>query len=433
MKFKNLHVWLIVLLVLSVGGLSVNTTSAQKPTLTIWTWHGIEDPDVVMPILEDFEEKYNINLQHEGYGFPDMPKKQLMAAEAGAMPDLTEIWSSNVVSTLAEKEALANLDNVPFLNRFFDWSFITYKGHHYSLPIFAYNLEVLYNTNMFKEKFDPPRNWEELESVCKKLTDKEKGIYGITIPGNDSETLLYLSYFIAQNGGRVGLPKEMGRVPKREVTVKDIGINKSAAVEALKFALHIAKEYGSPFVGTSYKTARELFIKGKAGMLWDGPHTIRFMAVYKPDFRIGAARMPIGPIGKPAAALAPGDTSIAMSSTTKHKDLCLKFIDYITSDEVMKKWSAAVTFTPANKAAAAYLKSVDIRSIPAMEQFAGTEPEWYIIAPYNYMPPQLEEALDIFNTEIQKAALEEKTVQEAMDTVAKKWKALWDEWQAAHR
>lgn len=440
LKSTNMSFKMVVILsVLLIGCVSVLSASAQKPTLTIWTWKGIEDPATVMPILQDFEKKYNCRLVHEGYSYPDMLEKPLIAAEARALPDILEMSADSIMPILVEKGALENLDQYiekfggkSFLDRFVESVLMTYKGHYYSLSEFPYNLQLIYNTNMFREKFNPPRNWEELESICKELADKEKGVYGITIPGNDPETLLYLTYFIAQNGGRAGLPKELGKVPSREVKIEDIGINKPEAVEALEFALHLAKEYGTPFVGYTYKMARESFIRGEAAILYDGPHTIAFMGGYDPDFRIGADRMPIGPIGKPVAVVVPGDTTLAIASTSKHKDLAFQFIEYITSDEVMTKYALKVATTPGNKHAIESLSKTDIRVLPAIEQLAGTEPEWYVIPLYSTLPPQVGAALDVFNTEIQKAALEEKTVQEAMDNVAKSWKALWDEWQSTY-
>ena len=47
---------------------------------------------------------------------------------------------------------------------------------------------------------------------------------------------------------------------------------------------------------------------------------------------------------------------------------------------------------------------------------------------YRNLPPQTREATDIFNTEIQKAALGQKTVQAAMDDVARQWTELWAAW-----
>jgi len=429
-----------VLLILLIGWVFVFSASAQQPTITVWTWKGIESPDVVMPILQDFEEKYNCKIVHEGYSFPDMISKSLMAAEAGALPDVIEMCADIIMSALVEKGALENLDpyiekagGQSFLDRFSEATIMTYKGSHYCLSEGPYNIIFLYNTTMFRERFNPPKNWEELESICKALTDKENGVYGIAIPGNDTETLLTLSSYIAQNGGRVGLTKELGQVPNREVKIEDIGINKSEAVEALEFALHLAKEYGIPFVGTSVKMARESFIRGEAAIIFDGTHPIDYMGGYDPDFRIGSDRMPIGPIGKPVAVISPGDTTLAISSTAKNKDLCFQFLDYMTSDEVATKWSLGMHCPSSNKSASEALASTDIRTMPAIEQLNATEPEWYVISLYSSLPPQTEAALDIFTTEIQRAALEEKTVQEAMDYVASGWKNLWDEWQNTYK
>jgi ABC-type glycerol-3-phosphate transport system substrate-binding protein len=430
-----------VLLILLIGCFFILNASAQQPTIRIWTWKGIEDPEKLMPILQDFEKKYNCKIMHEGYSYPDMLSKPLIAAEANALPDVLEIAADSIMPILVEKGALENLDpyiekagGKEFLDRFSESVIMTYKGHHYCVSEFPYNLEFLYNTNMFKEKFNPPKNWGELESICKALTDKEKGVYGITIPGNDPETLIYLSYFIVQNGGRIGLAKELGQVPDREVKIEDIGINKPEAIEALEFALHLAKEYGTPFVGTDYKMARESFIRGEAAIIFDGPHTIAFMGSnYDPSFRISSDRMPIGPIGKPAGLVVPGDTTLAISSTAKNKDLCFQLLDYITSDEVMTKYALAASTTPGNKHASEVLAKSDIRSLPAIEGLQGTEPEWYVIPLYSSLPPQTGAALDIFIAEIQKAALGEKTVQKAMDDVANGWKKLWDEWQNTYK
>jgi ABC-type glycerol-3-phosphate transport system substrate-binding protein len=99
----------------------------------------------------------------------------------------------------------------------------------------------------------------------------------------------------------------------------------------------------------------------------------------------------------------------------------------------MTKYALAASTTPGNKHASEVLAKSDIRSLPAIEGLQGTEPEWYVIPLYSSLPPQTGAALDIFIAEIQKAALGEKTVQKAMDTVVKGWKDLWDEWQNTYK
>jgi len=443
MNLKSIKISLRPLLVLSIlliGCIFILNASAQQPTITLWTWKGIESPDVIMPILQDFEEKYNCKILHEGYSFPDMISKSLMAAEAKALPDVIEMCADIIMPALVEKGALENLDpyiekagGKSFLDRFSESTIMTYKGHHYSVPEGPYNHMFVYNTSMFREEFDPPKNWEELESICKALTNKEKGVFGIAIPGNDTETLLTFSSFIAQNGGRVGLTKELGQVPNREVKIEDIGINKTKAVEALEFALHLAKEYGIPFIGTSCKMSRESFIRGEAAIIFEGANPLYYLGDYNPDFRIGSDRMPIGPAGKPATSVSPGDTTLAISSTAKNKDLCFQFLDYMTSDEVMIKWAIGQNCPSSNKVANEALANSDIRAIPSIEQLNFTEPEYYVITLYNSIPPQTEAAIDIFNTEIQKVFLGEKTMQKGMDEVANGWKKLWDEWQSTYK
>ncbi|GAG44930.1 unnamed protein product, partial [marine sediment metagenome] len=48
---------------------------------------------------------------------------------------------------------------------------------------------------------------------------------------------------------------------------------------------------------------------------------------------------------------------------------------------------------------------------------------------YEYLPFQLESALDIFRMEMQSAAVGQKSAQEATDAMAAQWQSLFDEWE----
>jgi len=435
-KLKILCFCVMVTLVLFVGMGGIQAVKAEEGvTLRIWDWHSTEVPETMKWVYTTFEKEYNIRVKVETYPWEEIHKKIPMACEAKALPDVIEFNANFLLSSLVTKGALQNLDSYieeqggkKFLKRFKPGSVLKEKRHVYSLPLLLWKHDLIYNTNLFKEKCDPPRNWDELEAIAKALTNKEKGIYGFGIPGNSGETILYFADFIAQNGGRLGLPPGSPRVPK-EVRIEDIGINKPKAVEAITFALDLVKKYGPPFVAADAKRIRDLFTSGHIAMMYEGADAIVFMAYPEMDFRIGITRMPIGPVGKPAAVNDYGNCQMGISAWSKHKDAAYKFLTFITSDRVQRKLSEGTGMVAGVYGADRALLYARPRMWPAVESLAATEPEWYVIPIYRHLPPQMLTAADIFNVEIQKAYLGKKTVQEAMDTVAEKWKELWDEWR----
>lgn len=431
-----LRLGLALVLALSMTSIGFESLQAeQKPTLTMWEWHSTEIPETMEWVYTTFEEEYGIHIDVETYPWEDVHQKIPMGAEAGTMPDLVEFNANFLLSSLVAKGSLASLDSYiekrggkEFLDRLKPNSVLKERGHIYSLPLLLWKHDLIYNTRLFKEKYDPPKDWDELEAIAEKLTDKEKGIYGFGIPGASGETILYFANFVAQNDGRLGLPPGSPRVPE-EVKIEDIGVNKPKSVEAIKFALNLVKKYGPPFAGADSKRIRDLFIAGRIAMYYEGADAIVFMTHPEMDFRIGTDRMPIGPVGKLATVNDYGNCQIGISASSKHKDLAYKFLTFITSDRVQKKLAEGSAMVPGVNAADEALLLSRPRMWPAIESLKASEPKWKVVAAYRSLPPQLLAATDIFNTEIQKAYLGRKTVQEAMDTVAQKWEELWSEWR----
>jgi len=407
----------------------------EMPTITIWEWHSTEVPEVMEWLYSEFEEEYGIKVKAEALPWDDVHVKIPIGCEAKQMPDLIEFNANFLLSTLTAKGCLANLDDYiekqggnEFLNQFKPNSVLREGGHVYSLPVLLWKHDLIYNTSLFGEKYDPPKNWDELEAVAKALTDKEKGIFGFAIPGACGETILYFANFVAQNGGRLGLAPGSPRVPAT-VTPDDIGINEPKAIEAIEFALKLVKEYGPPFAGADCKRIRDLFTAGNIAMYYEGADAIVFMTNPDMSFRVGTSRIPIGPLGKPATVNDYGNAQIGMSANTKHKDECYKFLSFITSNQVQQEFSKGTAMVAGVNAADEALIMDRPRMWPAIESLGAKEPDWYVVSAYLDLPPQVQGATDIFNTEMQRAYLGEKTVKEAMDTVALKWKELWDEWR----
>ena len=408
----------------------------EEPTLTVWEWHSTEVPDVMEQIYSQFEQQTGIRLDVQPLGWEDNMSKISIAAEAGELPDLIEMNANFLMLPLVVNGSLEPLNNYieqengsKFKERFKPYSILEVEGQIYSLPILLWKHDMVYNPNLCGDDFESPKSWEELEAAAKSLMDIDKAIYGFGIPGASGETILYFANFIAQNGGYLGLPTGSARVPE-EIKLEDIGINKPEAVEAVEFALHIVKEYGPPFANASSKEIRDLFTSGHLAMMFEGADAIVFLTYEGMDFEIQTASMPIGPIGKPAAVNDYGNAQFAISSNSMYKDEAWEFLKFITSDEIqtiLSEGTAMVAGTKGDPDEA--LISVHTRMKPAIESLSASEPDWYVLDAYSELPPQVQMASDIFNTEIQNAYLGNQSVQEAMDNVANQWIELWDEWR----
>lgn len=427
----------LVAMVLIIGLMFTGGTMAQekKRTLTLWEYHMAEIPNTVGPRYEKFEEEFNVDLVIKTLVYPELSIQQVLACEAGEMPDLIEVATS--IPPLAEKGGLEPLDSYierepggreEFLS-IFDPAFLIapiYKDKLYFLPVYAGNYAIFYNKDMFKEAGIGhfPRNWDELRAALKKLT--KPGQWGIAMDGADVEIMAdSIVWLIAQNGGRVGLPPELGRVPEREVTIEDIGINNPEAVEAIEFLMKLIKvdKVVPSYASATQSIARQMFIAGKVAMKVDGPWAIHIFA--PAEFEWGIAKMPEGPAGK-GTLIWTGSDAYAMSTTCEPKDLGWEFIKFMTAnEETITHWAK----TSPNVFATYLGREIVAETAPIMRPFVEML-EWENVLDFiSTMPPQFEAATDIFKMEIHKVVFGQKTVQEAMDTVAEGWKGLWDEWQ----
>ena len=435
-KSKGTNTTLLFMLVIAVFYFAGFQTAkeAKATTIKVWDWHSTEVPDTMKAIYEGFEEKHGIHVEVQALSWDDIHSKIPIAAVAGQLPDVVQMNANFLLSSLVSRGSLASLDDYiqqeggqSFLSKFKPNSVLREDGSIYSMPILLWKHDLLYNPNLFGA-LQPPTNWNELEQTAKALTDKNKGIFGFAIPGACGETILYFSNFVAQNGGTIGLAPGSVGVPDK-VTSADIGVNDPKAVEAIEFALKLVQNYGPPFAGAGCKQIRDLYTAGNIAMYYEGADAIVFMWREGMTFEMGTASMPIGPIGKPAAVNDYGNAQFAISANSPNKDAAWKFLQYVTSEKVQVQFAkgtamvAAVTGSPDKE-----LLSDHPRMRPAIDSLKAKEPDWYVMDAYRNLPPQTQEATDIFNAEIQKAALGQKTVQAAMDDVARQWTELWAAW-----
>lgn len=350
--------WLVLLLTLALGllglaGCGSSGTSGDakdgKVEITYGFWDKKQVP-AVDEIIKLFNEKYpNIKVKTELTPYAQYFQKLETAATGGALPDVLWMNGPHIVqyaegkvivplSDLASKDNYS-LDNYP--KSLVD--LYTVDGKLYGIPKDFDTTGLWYNKKIFDEAGIPyPDNtwdWNKLKEVAKKLTNKDKGVYGFAaLMGNQGG---YYD-FIWQNGGHI--ISEDG---------KSVGFDQPEAIEALKYNISFIKEGLSPTQAQMTETApSELFSSGKIAMMFDGPWMV---PEYKknPDLNVAVV-----PKGKQRAVSIHGLANV-IAANTKHKDAAWKFVQFLGSKEAAEVYAKTGTVIPAyNGTQDAWLKAV---------------------------------------------------------------------------
>lgn len=289
-------------------------------------------------VIKLFNEKYpNIKVKTEITPYGQYFQKLETAATGAALPDVMWMNGAHVqqyaegkvilpLTDLAKKENYS-LDNYP--ESLID--LYTVKGDIYGIPKDFDTTGLWYNKKIFDEAGvpypDDTWDWNKLKENAKKLTDKNKGIWGYAaLMGNQGG---YYD-FIWQNGGYIISDDE-----------KSVGFDQPEAIEALHYNTSFIKEGLSPTQAQMTETAAsELFSSGKVAMMFDGPWMLQ---EYKnnPDINVAVV-----PKGKQRAVAIHGLANV-IAANTKHKDAAWKFVQFLGSKEAAEIFAKTGTVIPA--------------------------------------------------------------------------------------
>lgn len=423
---KGAAVLIVISVVMSCMLSATGTAIAQSQrTLTYWDWHGTEIPEVKGVVYKKFEKEHpDVKLVISSVSWPDSVRKTLLAAQAGKLPDVLQLWAQGIMPELVELEGLLPLDayvakegGEKFLANWYDWAIPRYKGKIYALMEWTGVDTLWWNKTIFDEAGveGPPKNWDELASSAQKLTAPPRQ-FGLGLNGNDPECLFCIAPFIYQNEGRVG------RINGK------IQVNSSSSVEAIEFVLDLINKYKvvPSFTTSDYKRVREMYASGKVAMVYDAPWSIPQLLPAKPES--ADWRWAVLPKGRTYGTSIGGwDTTFAITTNSKDQDLAWEFIKFLTNEENNGFQIAELPYYVTGVKAVGESKVVKNSPALAATAEALNLPNAYNV--YEFLPPQVEAATDIFRMELQSAVVGEKSAQEAMDAVAAGWEDLFNEWE----
>lgn len=313
---------IILFLALSIAalGAALPAAASQPGKLLIWA-DAVRTP-VLKTAADAFTKEYKVPVDIVEVPFGDIRGKLATAGPAGEGPDiivgphdwLGELVANGLISPIV-LSASEKANFVPVTLEAF-----TYNGKLYGLPYAMEAIALIYNKKMVPT---PPKTFEELIAIAKKLTDKKKGTYGFMLPGADA----YHSYpIISAYGGYI-----FGHDANGNFNPKDVGLDSPGAIKGAQLIDRLVKEGVQP-KGADYNTMANLFKEGKLGMMITGPWEIGNAKAAKINY--GVTKIPTieGKTPKPFV----GVQGFMVSAHSKNSILANEFLkSFMATKEMM--------------------------------------------------------------------------------------------------
>lgn len=312
-------------------------------TLTFGLWNKSQEP--VMRQIADAYEKENPNVKIDIQLTPwGQYWTKLEAAATGEVlpdifwmngPNIVKYASNGMLMPMDDKVKADNLDLSKYPQGLID--LYTVEGALYGIPK-DWDLTALwYNKQIFDEKGIPyPSDewtWDDMVEASKKLTDKDKGIYGMAAR---PET---------QEGIYDTIPQAGGLIISADRTTS--GYDSVAALDGTKRWLELIDMGVSPTLEQQADTsAVDMFKAGKLAMVYAASWNVpEFMENESIKDHIDLTVMPL--IKERAATI--HGLSTVISSNTKYPEEAWKFVKYLGEQAANEVWAKSGTVIPAHK------------------------------------------------------------------------------------
>ena len=153
--------------------------SAQKVTLTFWTW--VPNMDKIVATWNQAHPDIQVQVQTQSAGDPYLTKL-LAAAKGGNPPDVAQV-EYQVLPTLVSNNYLADIskydDNLKSDFPAGNWNQVTLGGSSlYGVPQDAAPMALFYRTDLFKKYgLTVPTTWAQFAADATKLHKEAPGVY----------------------------------------------------------------------------------------------------------------------------------------------------------------------------------------------------------------------------------------------------------------
>lgn len=328
------------------GSGSKDTSSSKSKTedkvVTIEYWQYFYEPKIKLmdKLIEDFQKQNpNIKVVQKHFPYDSYQQKVSAAISSGTGPDIVNLYYGWVPKFVKAK-ALQPLPEKDFPVDTMEKEFAPMikvnkiDGKYYAIPTAVRTMALFWNKDIFKanglDPEKPPTNLEELVQMAKKCTLRKDGkleIEGLTF----QPTGQLHSWF------RPILLTQFGQKPLSDDNKKVLWNASENGYKAFEFLVDLVRKekVGENNFFTDDSTA---FINGKAALHIDGSYRLSGIAKQAPNLNYGVAPLPAHN-GKQISFGSFWTNGITRNAKGEKLDASVKFLNFLTSSEVMKEWT----------------------------------------------------------------------------------------------
>lgn len=327
----------------STSAASGNSSVAEPVTIEYWQYFYETKVNLMDELIQEFQSKNsNIKVEQKHFPYDSYQQKVAAAISAGTGPDIVNLYYG-WVPKYVKSGTLQELPKDTFSAEKIESSFAPMvkvnklDGKYYTVPTAVRTLGLFWNKDIFKENGldpeTPPKTLEELVSMAKKCTKIKNGnleIEGLTFQPSGQLHAWF----------RPVLLKQFGQEPISE-DKKTVQWNASEnGYKAFEFLVNLAKveKVGEKDFFTDDATA---FISGKAAIHIDGSYRLGSLKSQAKDLNYGVTVLPAYN-GVETSFGSFWTNGITTNATGNKLDASVKFLEYLTSTEVMKTWTEKI-------------------------------------------------------------------------------------------
>lgn len=321
------------------GGQNTTVTENNKVIINFWEQDAPNAQKILDKLIADFQkENEGIVVKRTHVESEDMKKNYTSASLGKNGPDLVLGPKDNLTSFINGKLIVPAVDIVG--EDFFKMldlvslDIAEYNGKQYMIPDRQGNeLMLIYNKKIVAQ---PPKTFEELVSLSKKLQEDKKVQYGLAI--NEAEPLFTIP-FLSVFGGKV--------LDNLNVDKPRITLDTNAVKEWMVFMKGLYDDGIIP-KDTNYDSANNLFKEGKAAFIINGSWS--FDEYKKANIDFGTTTIPSisGKYPAPYASVKGYTISANVAGDKDKKSAIIKFLTYMNSKDTQLKLAEVHSELPTN-------------------------------------------------------------------------------------
>ena len=315
--------------------------------IVYWQYYYETKKNLMDDLIEEFEAKNpDIKVIQQTFPYADYNTKVASSVPSGKGPNVINLYYG-WLPTYVAAGYLQPLKDSSFAPSKVESEFFPlvkaakFDGYYYALPTAVRSLALFYNKDLLAEAgySEPPKTWEEAIEMGKKMTkfDKNGNFTQIGLGVNLDNQFHHVI--------REVLNRQFGVSPYNEDSTK-VQYNTQAGYDAMQMVADLEMVHKTGRQGFM-EDDRAAFKAGTCAMFVSGSFALGTLDSVD-GLNYGTAELPSmnGIKSNFASFWANGITSFTEG---KELEASIKFLQFLTSPEVMERWLAEVGELPANK------------------------------------------------------------------------------------